>query len=84
MLLSPQALSLELLENSVVDATNHRLGIIEAAEEMFRKDVETNKTLAKFGAEFILNSVPAETEKVCQFHEIMLMNYHEIVLHAPG
>lgn len=63
-----QTLSSSLLNEPAIDGPTHKLKIIEAAEEMFRKDVETNKNLAKCGADFILKNIPAGTEKVCRSH----------------
>lgn len=49
-----QKLSDDLLKDTSIDGSNHKLRLIEAAEEMFRKDVQTNLEIGKHGAEFIL------------------------------
>ncbi|OQR74612.1 methylthioribose-1-phosphate isomerase-like [Tropilaelaps mercedesae] len=54
-----KAASARLLDDSSVNGKMHKLRIIEASEEMFRKDVQTNKDIGKHGAEFILQTVPS-------------------------
>ncbi|XP_003741363.1 methylthioribose-1-phosphate isomerase [Galendromus occidentalis] len=54
-----KALSSSLLNDVDTNGTSHRQKIIEAAEDMYRRDVETNKSLARFGAEYILRAIPA-------------------------
>lgn len=63
-----------------MDGQTHKLRIIEAAEKMFEKDVQTNRHIGKHGAEFILRRlkpsdkvsskfVPKFTVNICvKFH----------------
>lgn len=50
-----------------MDGAAHKLRVIEAAEEMFRKDVQTNRDIGKHGADFILRGKQSG-EKVDPIH----------------
>ncbi|XP_022700196.1 methylthioribose-1-phosphate isomerase-like [Varroa jacobsoni] len=52
-----KVLSSRLLEDPAVDGQAHKVRIIEAAEKMFEKDVQTNRHIGKHGAEFILRGL---------------------------